>query len=279
MIFVSNTSLAASLLTPCCHNCHNTSGKQPPPALIVMGVQKGGTSTIRELLAAHGMCRPRTGELQFFNHRCFAQRPIQTLELEGYLGEWAGCHQPGFDKSPATYAQPWVPLRVCQVLPPRQRLLMMMRNPISRAFSGYHQCLKVRQFKPPVVSVFASNTTLSQDGFSRTARLEVAIARRCDPWGTGNPAKDAALGVRFEACCAAVVREQGLALPWPGCATTPHCGSNQTVPPHRKRAIELGGTFGTTAVLKVHGQPRQLSSPIPCSEAVPWLCHRFRFTC
>jgi len=54
-----------------------------------------------------------------------------------------------FDKSPATYVQPWIPLRVCQALPPQQKILLMLRDPVSRAFSGYHQCLSVGQFRPP----------------------------------------------------------------------------------------------------------------------------------
>ena len=83
------------------------------PLIIVAGVQKGGSSSMRDLLSQQGLCHPATGELQFFNHECFAGRPIQEDEREAYFAEWHHCRAQahsggvqgllGFDKSPATY--------------------------------------------------------------------------------------------------------------------------------------------------------------------------------
>mmetsp|Transcript_9218 Transcript_9218/g.29221 ORF Transcript_9218/g.29221 Transcript_9218/m.29221 type:complete len:273 (+) Transcript_9218:530-1348(+) len=142
--------------------------------------------------------------------------------------------------------QPWIPLRVCQALPPRQKILLLLRDPVSRAFSGYHQCISVGQFWPPRLRATANRTDRELDHFSLSVALEVDVAQRCSPWGTGDPERDAALGEAYAECCAQVAARYGLQSPhtWPLCTTTPRCRNGTRVGPHRRMAISLGGTFG-----------------------------------
>ena len=216
---------------------------------------------MRDILPRQGLCKPLTGELQFFNHECFApaRRPVEAEERETYFAEWRHCRGvhtlnemglvrgSGFDKSPATYIQPWIPLRVCQALPPRQKILLLLREPVARAFSGYHQCRLTRMAAP--LQLRADHMAARNDtphDFSVAAALEVDVARRCSPWGTGDPERDIALGEAFSTCCTRVAQEHGLRAPsnWPLCSTTPHCATGKHVGPHRRMAISKGGTFG-----------------------------------
>ena len=258
LLFSARSSLARSLYVGCPPPRLDITKPRLAPLIIVAGVQKGGSSSARDLLHRYGLCEPgNSGELHFFNHECFAVRPVQDEERAAYYQEWRHCRsrldtrtsvhvfgRSSFDKSPATYIQPWIPLRVCQALPPRQKILLLLREPVARAFSGYRQCHTGHTFSPPRLLANASRRNL--DGFSVAAALEVDVARRCSPWGTGEPERDAALGEAFSACCVQVAQEHGLREPssWPLCRTTPHCANGTRVGHHARGASRRGGAFG-----------------------------------
>ena len=248
-VFTADTSLAASLYTGCAasHLASNATSALRPPTVLLIGTQKGGSSSLRDLLHARGLCKPQSGELSFFNHPCFAARPVSAAEVTRvYLREWSRCQAAlgTFDKSPATYAAPWAPLRVCEALPPRQRLLMLLRDPVARAYSGYGQCIKAHQFSPPALR-HANRTHHRFDlaGFSAAVRLELAIVRGCQPWATGESEVDVARGKAFAACCE-TVRGSGVFGGREVCATTPACRAGTTAQPHRQGQVHLGSTFG-----------------------------------
>jgi hypothetical protein len=246
LVFTANNSRHAHVLYVGCPHPHVPVRPLRPPILIVAGVQKGGTSSMRSLLPQRRLCHSATGELNFFNHECFARRPVEPGELDGYLGEWRSCHGQGaFDKSPATYIQPWIPLRVCQSLRPRPKIFFLLRNPIERAWSGYYYCQEMHEFRPPRLVRREGTTTSSVvSDFHDLAWLEVDITNRCSPFGTGDPSIDLALGVAFADCCAGVAREHGIVTPWPGCFNTPGCANTTVVAPHRRKQVHLGGAFG-----------------------------------
>jgi hypothetical protein len=248
-VFTADTSLAASLYTGCAasHLASNATSALRPPTVLLIGAQKGGSSSLRDLLHARGLCKPQSGELSFFNHPCFAARPVSAAEVTRvYLQEWSRCQAAlgSFDKSPATYAAPWAPLRVCEALPPRQRLLMLLRDPVARAYSGYGQCIKAHQFSPPALR-HANRTHHRFDlsGFSAAVRLELAIVRGCQPWATGESEVDVARGKALAACCE-TVRGSGVFGGREVCATTPACRAGTTAQPHRQGQVHLGSTFG-----------------------------------
>jgi len=248
-VFTADTSLAASLYTGCAASrlASNATSALRPPTVLLIGTQKGGSSSLRDLLHARGLCKPQSGELSFFNHPCFAARPVSAAEVTRvYLREWSRCQAAlgTFDKSPATYAAPWAPLRVCEALPPRQRLLMLLRDPVARAYSGYGQCIKAHQFSPPALR-HANRTHHRFDlsGFSAAVRLELAIVRGCQPWATGESEVDVARGKALAACCE-TVRGSGVFGGREVCATTPVCRAGTTAQPHRQGQVHLGSTFG-----------------------------------
>ena len=265
-IFTARSRLAESLYIGCHTNTEARLSMPKPgsvPLIIVAGVQKGGSSSMRDLLSGQGLCHTATGELQFFNHECFAGRTIREDEREAYFAEWHHCRAHahaldatggvrgvGFDKSPATYVQPWIPLRVCQALPPQQKILLMLRDLVSRAFSGYHQCLSVGQFRPPKLLATASlnRSHPEHDSFSVAVALEVEVAHRCSPWGSGYPERDAELGEAYAKCCVRIAAQHGFQSPnaWPLCQTTPRCNNDTRVGRHHRKEIagRIHGTFG-----------------------------------
>lgn len=117
------------------------------------------------------------------------------------------------EKSPELSLMGWVPLRLCQSLP-RQRLMMMLRNPVKRAISGFYQ--GSRGFKRNA-GMNQTRWLTSQD-FDMFAHIEVDLIRECESMPTGDPAKDAASAIGYKSCCEVVARRH-TSLPWPAC----HC--------------------------------------------------------
>ena len=206
--------------------CTSVPERSAVPTLLIAGVQKGGTSSLKILLAQQKMQAARTGELNFFNHPCFVNRSVQKKELENYRQEWT--QNLTFDKSPATFSQPWIPMRVCQTL--RTTILILLRHPVERGWSGFFYCQQARQFNPK--PYFGGNR--SEDVFHRFSLLDIEIARRCPARGSG---------IQFSACCARVAADHGVRLPWPGCFSTPAC-TQALVPPHRRFQMHLSGAYG-----------------------------------
>ena len=92
LIFTANTTLARSLYVGCPQPLLPRHDYEHRLKLIIIGVQKGGSTSVNGLLHHRGLCRSATGELQFFNSPCFAARPVLHPERLMYLREWHGCH-------------------------------------------------------------------------------------------------------------------------------------------------------------------------------------------
>ena len=108
------------------------------PDFIIIGAQKSGTTSLYHLLARHPHVEPAAAkELHFFD----------TLYEEGM--EWyRQCFPPPRLKdgretvtgeaTPGYLFHPRAPERVAEVVP-RARLIALLRNPVDRAYSQYHQ--------------------------------------------------------------------------------------------------------------------------------------------
>ena len=116
------------------------------PDFLISGAQRGGTTSLYNYLQAHPCFElPTTKELHFFDrkfHRglawyrahfptylekCFAQRIQGRAFLTG-------------EATPNYLFHPLVSRRVAEVLP-RVKLIVLLRNPVDRAFSHYHHIL------------------------------------------------------------------------------------------------------------------------------------------
>ena len=104
----------------------------PLPQFLVIGAQRSGTTSLYSDLAKHPQIVPAIGkELQYFT--LFHRR-----SLSWYSGHFPSLEedQMSFEASPYYLFHPYVPERVQRVLP-RVKCIVLLRNPIDRAYSHY----------------------------------------------------------------------------------------------------------------------------------------------
>ncbi|KAJ1638175.1 P-loop containing nucleoside triphosphate hydrolase protein [Pavlovales sp. CCMP2436] len=205
---------------------------EPRPAstakriVVIFGAQKGGTtSLLYALKAVRHWCG--TFEPHFFDETQWAARHVNSSGLRRYLALWARCPSTTvipYEKTPDYLVSPHAALRVCQTLP-AARLVAVLREPVARAYSGFHE------------TFFSGGTLLadahvprSADGFQLITHIDSQIVARCG--GLPRP-EESSWDVRgavvrtFRACCGETVarlRSEGLLpgaerlpLIWPGC--------------------------------------------------------------
>jgi hypothetical protein len=113
-----------------------TSFLRPLPDFIIIGAMKCGTTTLHHQLREHPQVRaPIRKEIHYFD-REFARGPA-----------WYRAHFPSAptgrdwrtgEASPYYVCHPHVPARMAELLPD-VRLIVLFRNPVSRAYSHYRQ--------------------------------------------------------------------------------------------------------------------------------------------
>jgi hypothetical protein len=113
-----------------------TSFLRPFPDFIIIGAMKCGTTTLHHQLREHPLVRaPIRKEIHFFD-REWAQGPA-----------WYRAHFPSAlggrtwktgEASPYYVCHPHVPARIAELLPD-VKLIVMLRNPVTRAYSHYRQ--------------------------------------------------------------------------------------------------------------------------------------------
>lgn len=102
------------------------------PNFLICGIEKGGTSSLYYYLKAHPeVFMPDTKEIDFFNFNFF--KGLDWYEL--YFAEANGAVACG-EASPLYMAYPEVARRIARTIPD-VKLLFVLRNPISRAYSNY----------------------------------------------------------------------------------------------------------------------------------------------
>ncbi len=112
---------------------HATSFERMLPTFLVIGAQKGGTTSVHEYLAEHPeVGRPATKEIHYFTHNSY--RPLA----------WYRAHFPRvgqfthtFESTPYTLFHPACPERVRAALPDA-KLIVLLRNPVARAHSHFN---------------------------------------------------------------------------------------------------------------------------------------------
>ena len=108
------------------------------PGLLVLGTQRGGTTSLYRWLAGHPQVHPPLDkEIQFFS-------------VEWSRGiDWYRCHfgptgdgRLNFEASPYYLYHPCAPVRAASVLP-KAKLIALLRDPVSRAWSHYHHNVRL----------------------------------------------------------------------------------------------------------------------------------------
>ncbi len=112
-----------------------TAGLRGLPSLVIVGAQKGGTTSLFNYLAQHPDVRPPSAkEIHYFDLH-YPRGP------EWYRGQFPFAQRLRhgaltLDASPYYLVHPLVPERAARMLP-HAKLIALLRNPVDRAFSHY----------------------------------------------------------------------------------------------------------------------------------------------
>lgn len=110
------------------------------PSAIVIGARKGGTRALLDFLALHPRVRPAKQEVHFFD--------VDTNYGKGL--DWYRQQMPSVskakgeisvEKSPSYFVTEYVPYRIKR-MDPDIRLLLIVRDPVTRLISDYSQILE-----------------------------------------------------------------------------------------------------------------------------------------
>jgi hypothetical protein len=112
------------------------------PAFIIIGTQKGGTSSLYHYLTQHPQIFPAVEkEIRFFDYKYYKGLAWYRAHFPLKLWSWyKKAQQNGMimtgEASPNYLFDPRAPRRLMNVLP-NIKLIIMLRNPVDRAYSSY----------------------------------------------------------------------------------------------------------------------------------------------
>lgn len=122
-----------------------TAGARGLPAALIVGAQKGGTTSLFTYLVQHpGVLPPLSKEIHFFELN-YAHGASWYRARFPYARRLRGAIT--LDASPYYLAHPLVPERAARLLPDA-RIIVLLRNPVDRAFSHYQH--EVRGGREPL---------------------------------------------------------------------------------------------------------------------------------
>ena len=112
----------------------NTRTKRFPGAIII-GVRKGGTRALINMLKTHPLIVAATNEVHYFDRDVNFAKGVQW-----YIDQMPFSYdsQITLEKSPSYFVSPVTPRRV-YTLSPSQKLILIVRNPVDRTVSDYTQ--------------------------------------------------------------------------------------------------------------------------------------------
>ena len=122
----------------------------PLPRFLCIGAQKAGTTTLHHLLAIHPQIFvPAEKELHYFTLHA-------DQGVEWYAGRFAAARPDQIcgDITPYYLFHPEAPRRICDLLP-RVKLVVLLRDPVERALSGYFHSLRLGLESLPIEEAFA----------------------------------------------------------------------------------------------------------------------------
>lgn len=126
----------------------------PLPEFLIIGAQKGGTTSLYSYLMQHpGILPSEKKEIQYFGHpknlirgEAWFRRHFPSASLRKSLEKKIGYPPISFEATP-DMEKPLVPKLVLELLP-HAKLIAALRNPVDRAYSQYQHNLKVEGREP-----------------------------------------------------------------------------------------------------------------------------------
>lgn len=136
------------------------------PDFIIIGVRKGGTKALISMLNLHPNIIAARGEVHFFD------RPDRYEKPDGmswYIGRMplSTADQYVVEKTPNYFVNPEVPMRMAESLPKTLKLILIVRDPITRAVSDYTQ-LDIKRTKQKKVRQPFERYVFDQNGDVKT---------------------------------------------------------------------------------------------------------------
>ncbi|XP_066497546.1 heparan sulfate glucosamine 3-O-sulfotransferase 1 [Hoplias malabaricus] len=120
------------------------------PDVIIIGVRKGGTRALIEMLSLHSSITAAENEVHFFDWESHYQKGLSWYASQMPLTKSG---QLTVEKTPAYFTSAKVPERVLQ-MNPSVRLLLIVRDPVDRVLSDYtqvfHNHLQKRKQPQPI---------------------------------------------------------------------------------------------------------------------------------
>ncbi len=118
------------------------------PDFLIIGTQRGGTTSLHRYLDAHPCVGPAANkDLHFFDRRFHKglgwYRGHFPTSIEKYYAErLRGQPFVTGEASPSYLFHPYAPQRVAKAMP-RVKLIVLLRNPVDRAYSQYHHAVEL----------------------------------------------------------------------------------------------------------------------------------------
>ncbi len=111
------------------------------PDFLVIGVGKGGTTFLYHLLTQHPLVeRAATKEVHFFDN-VFYDHGVEWYRQNFPTPRWKDGRMTITGEATPYIADPLAPERMARVVP-QARLIALLRNPVDRAYSRYHQLVR-----------------------------------------------------------------------------------------------------------------------------------------
>lgn len=164
------------------------------PDFLVIGVVKGGTTSIYKYLTQHPQIASATAkEVHYFKHSHYAKYDANWYRSHFPLSKMiTGSTKLTGEASPEYFHNPEGPTRV-QSLIPDVKLVLLLRNPIDRAYSHYSMNMKNRKKKQGLDPKFT---------FEQMAEEEIEIlGKRCPPLSVENASKHQDTSGTPRRCC------------------------------------------------------------------------------
>ncbi|XP_057631721.1 heparan sulfate glucosamine 3-O-sulfotransferase 3B1 [Chionomys nivalis] len=152
------------------------SGSKQLPQAIIIGVKKGGTRALLEFLRVHPDVRAVGAEPHFFDrsyHKGLAwYRDLMPRTLEGQIT---------MEKTPSYFVTREAPARI-SAMSKDTKLIVVVRDPVTRAISDYTQTLSKRPDIPSFESLTFRNRSAGLIDTSWSAIQIGLYAKHLEPW-------------------------------------------------------------------------------------------------
>ncbi|XP_075141670.1 heparan sulfate glucosamine 3-O-sulfotransferase 6 [Leptodactylus fuscus] len=162
--------------SPSTISVHSSFGSKKFPQAIIVGVKKGGTRALLEFLRIHPDVRALGAEPHFFD-RCYDKglewyRNLMPRTLEGQIT---------MEKTPSYFVTPEAPSRIYN-MSKDTKLIVVVRNPVTRAISDYTQTLSKTPSLPTFQALAFKNSSMGTIDTTWSAIRIGIYAKHLENW-------------------------------------------------------------------------------------------------